>query len=76
MFLTETDTKVVKTSSNYQIRGYETFLPKLEENEPVRILALVSNKLMRVNPTMDPDNYSCIKKTKEEGGGCDFILKM
>ena len=44
--MTETNTKVVKKPSDYLILGYQTILPKMNENEPVRIIALVNDKVI------------------------------
>ena len=43
MFLTETDTHSLSSKTDYQIEGYETILPKMDNNNLVRILCLVKN---------------------------------
>ena len=51
IFLTETDTKAVIKLSDYQIRGYQTVLPIITDNEPVRIMVLVMTKTMMTQKT-------------------------
>ena len=47
LFLNETDSKQVLTSADYQIKGYETILPKISsDNKAIRMLCLVKSKLM------------------------------
>ena len=47
IFLTETDTKAIQKESDYQIKGFETFLPiKKSHTDAVRIIALVKNRLV------------------------------
>ena len=43
-FAVEADTNMVKKEEDYQIEGYSTIIPKIEENQKVRILAFKSNK--------------------------------
>ena len=41
LYLNETDTKQILSSSDYQIKGYETILPKISPiNKTVRIILL------------------------------------
>ena len=49
MFLNETDTKHIETKKDYQIKGYDTILPKISTaQKTVRILCLVKNNLMEM----------------------------
>ena len=54
MFLNETDTKQIKSKSDYQLKGYETILPKTsEKNQNIRIICLVKNDLMEATKCCD-----------------------
>ena len=49
IFLTETDTRAIKSTMDYQIEGYSTILPvKSDNNDLIRIVCLLKNELKNV----------------------------
>ena len=76
MFLTETDTKAIKSSEDYKIKGYETILQKrLEDNETIRVVCLVKvdmkDQIRLREDLMSPDFPSIwLEMTRNNEKGC------
>ena len=57
LFLVETDTKTLKSSSEYIFKGYDTILQKTNEKNPkVRTIALINNTISSEMVIMNDDN--------------------